>query len=516
MSSQLESQSEKATTGAFHEHVHHTAEQLKHGDAALQISEQVIEVTEEDSSRICRLTDKYILTLLIWVYFLQILDKSVIGYSATFGLKTNAHLVGNQGAIGYFAQLGAQPVGAFLLVKLKPRTVMPIITFCWGVSLLGMAASKTYSGLMATRFLLGLFEALCLPLFSLITVSWYRRSEQPIRVAAWYSTNGIATMVGSALSYGLGQIHSKHVYSYQLIFIVTGCLTVLTTPVIWWRLDNSVVEARFLSEQDRYKGVERLRANQTGVQTTEFKKEQILEFVLDPKTYLFLGMSIAINMGASVITVMGPLLLQGLVGFKPATSVLLNIPFGALQFLLIHLSSYLAVRFKTKSIIFFVFILPVIVGSSILFGLKRVAANKGPLLLGYCVNPLIIAWISSNTGGQSKKSAMITLFNAGSAAGNIVGPYLFKANTAPAYRPGMSAVVGFFAACEGLIVLNVLYLAYLNRHHEKMRVAEGKPAKIADLSMTRKFDNSKQEEGLGEQAFLDLTDKRNSEFVYVY
>lgn len=33
---------------------------------------------------------------LIWVYFLQILDKSIIGYSTVFGLKTDAGLVGDQ------------------------------------------------------------------------------------------------------------------------------------------------------------------------------------------------------------------------------------------------------------------------------------------------------------------------------------------------------------------------------------------------------------------------------------
>lgn len=51
-----------------------------------------------------------------------------------------------------------------------------------------------------------------------------------------------------------------------------------------------MAEARFLSEEDRLKGVERLRANQTGIAAAEFKWSQIIEFILDPKTYLFLGL----------------------------------------------------------------------------------------------------------------------------------------------------------------------------------------------------------------------------------
>jgi MFS family permease len=63
---------------------------------------------------------------------------------------------------------------------------MPTIVICWGVSLCGMAASTNYTGLIVSRFFLGLFEASCLPLFTVITTTWYRRSEQPLRIALWY------------------------------------------------------------------------------------------------------------------------------------------------------------------------------------------------------------------------------------------------------------------------------------------------------------------------------------------
>lgn len=76
-------------------HHHLTQQEMKHGDKALQyIGEERVEVTVEDvgcffnfpnarrltppqDKRIRRLTDKYILSLLVWVYFLQILDKTV-------------------------------------------------------------------------------------------------------------------------------------------------------------------------------------------------------------------------------------------------------------------------------------------------------------------------------------------------------------------------------------------------------------------------------------------------------
>lgn len=172
------------------------------------------------NKRIRRKTDRVILVILIWVYFLQILDKSVLGYGAIFGLQEDTNLTGDQysqiGSIAPIAQLAWQPFSSILIVKVPHRILMPCLCLGWGIAQTCMAATHNYGGLMATRFLLGLFEAGCLPLFSVITAQWYRRAEQPIRVAAWYGTNGIATIVAASLSYGLGHIKSDVLHEWQM------------------------------------------------------------------------------------------------------------------------------------------------------------------------------------------------------------------------------------------------------------------------------------------------------------
>jgi MFS family permease len=183
-------------------------------------------LTEADSKRICRKTDRTILVVLMWVYFLQILDKSVLGYGATFGLESDTGLTGNQyslvSSISSIAQLAWQPFSSYLIVRVPHRILMPILCLGWGIAQTCMAACHSFSGLMATRFFLGLFEAGCLPLFSLITSQWYRRAEQPIRVAAWYGTNGLASIFAAALSVGLAHIHSDVLKSWQM-YIHTLC-----------------------------------------------------------------------------------------------------------------------------------------------------------------------------------------------------------------------------------------------------------------------------------------------------
>jgi predicted MFS family arabinose efflux permease len=71
-----------------------------------------------------------------------------------------------------------------------------------------------------------------------------------------------------------------------------------------------------------------------------------------------------VNIGAATSNVFGPIILQRIVGFTPDEAVLLNMPFGALQFIMIIVSSYLAQRFKAKGLIFFLFLVPVVVGQS--------------------------------------------------------------------------------------------------------------------------------------------------------
>ncbi|RYP29613.1 hypothetical protein DL767_006665 [Monosporascus sp. MG133] len=539
----------------------------KNGERPLDIlGDQRVTLTEEDNRRIRRQTDKFILSILVWVYFLQILDKTVLGYGATFGLLESTHLTGNQysflGSIAPIGQLAVQPFSSYLIVRVPPRILMPALCLGWGVAQTAMAACRTYGHLLAARFFLGLFEGGCLPLFSVITSHWFRRAEQPMRVAAWYSTNGLATVAASALSYGLGHIPSERLESWQIIFLFVGLVTIVTAPFVYWKLDNDIPSARFLSEADKPKAVERLRANQTGTTGSKhkFKWRQVLEMAAEPKTYLWVALSVFLNAGAAVTNTFGPLILNGL-GFDPYTTSLLNMPFGLVQFAIILAASSLTRRLRLKSAVLFVLALPVVAGLAVLYAVPRSPAQNGPLLAGYYLLaflfggiPVIVAWIIANTAGATKKSAIMSVYNAASSAGNIIGPLVFDSRDAPEYLPGLRAMLGIFVALAACTALQAGNLALLNRRQERRRVRNGKPPKIRDASMTDEYqgfyaaapasgdlsgnDNDASGSGvarsdevaiardgdaelnlerrrLGDNAFSDMTDRENDEFIYV-
>lgn len=114
----------------------------------------------------------------------------------------------------------------------------------------------------------------------------------------------------------------------------------------------------------------------------------------------------------------------------------------------------------------------------------------------------------------------MALFNAASAAGNIVGPLLFKAEDKESYYlPGVRAVMGIFIALIGCIGIQVVLLWLFNKQRQRQRVAAGKPKFIHDTSMDAKYTNYGEDEhegALGQAGIQDVTDVKNNEFVYVY
>lgn len=94
----------------------------------------------------------------------------------------------------------------------------------WAIILVCHVAAKNFAGMMILRFVLGMFEAGISPAIMNITSMFYTRSEQPFRMCLFLAFNGMATMVGALLGYGLGHATNHSLKAWQLIFLVIGVL----------------------------------------------------------------------------------------------------------------------------------------------------------------------------------------------------------------------------------------------------------------------------------------------------
>ncbi|KAK4904581.1 hypothetical protein LTR66_017888 [Elasticomyces elasticus] len=155
-------------------------------------------------------------------------------------------------------------------------------------------------------------------------------------------------------------------------------------------------------------------------------------------------------------------------------------------------------------------------------------AHKGPLLAGYyiisvypAITPMIYSWSAGNTAGETKKKVTTAILYVGQCAGNVLGPNLYTTAEAPLYRRGLLSNLALFCVLIGLTGANAAYLFYLNKQHEKRRVAVGKSAKIVDQSMqaVQAVSDAKEDQpqqAADDNAWKDLTDWQNEDFVYVF
>jgi hypothetical protein len=103
-----------------------------------------------------------------------------------------------------------------------------------------------------------------------------------------------------------GHISSDKFKAWQALYMVAGIITVASAPIVWFFLDSDIESARFLTPEEKKMAIERLRANQTGTGTREWKWNQVIEVFVDPKSYLWLGIVMLPNIGAAVTNVFGP------------------------------------------------------------------------------------------------------------------------------------------------------------------------------------------------------------------
>ncbi|KZL65271.1 major facilitator superfamily transporter [Colletotrichum tofieldiae] len=527
--------------------------------------EDRVVVTPADNARVLRRIDLVILPLMLFVYFLQGIDKSTLAYASVFGLIQDTNLVGDQyswlGSVVYLAQLVMQFPLAWLLVKLPIGKFTSCMVAFWGVTLSCMAAAHNFGGLLTARFFLGAFEASVAPSFVAITQMWWRRREQTLRISYWYAMNGFTNMFGSLITYGLGHISSPlkeyqvclsslpcwiHPDIKQIIFMFFGIITVVFSVVMFLYMPDSPVEAKFLNDHDKLIAIERLRMNQQGVMSREWRWDHLKESLLDIKTWCWFFLVFSISIPSGGISTFGPLIVKSF-GFDSFQTILFNIPFGFVQLVSTVGGSWIATKIHKKGPVIAGLCVPPIVGCVMLMVLPT-TGQQAARLVGYYlisvypgITPLIYSWSAANTAGDTKRKCTSAFLFVGQSVGNVVGPLLYKPAEAPRYTRGLTSNLALYCVIVVLVVATSLYLVFLNRSHSKRRVAMGKSAVIVDTSLFSAAEAEKMkqdqaasrtagdnehemttpgeenvQEDIGARAFDNLTDLENEEFVFVF
>nr|XP_019050758.1 hypothetical protein I302_01200 [Kwoniella bestiolae CBS 10118]OCF29688.1 hypothetical protein I302_01200 [Kwoniella bestiolae CBS 10118] len=488
------------------------------------------EITDEENESVRKRIDAFLLPMIFIVYFTQQLDKSSLSFASVFGLKTDAHLEGQQyswlSSLVYFAQLVFQPYTDKIVSQMPVNVWISICFFGWGASLCIMSAFTSFAGLAVWRFILGAFEASISPSMLVVVSMWWTRREQPLRNNIWYSANGMATILGSLITYGLGQANTS-LHPYQLIFLVCGLIAVVLSIPFFLLFPGHPTKARWLNDHQKYISLERIRLNNTGTQSTTFKWSQVKECVLDPKTWFCVVNVFCISLVSGGITTFGPLILQGF-GLSTFQTILYNMIPGAIGIVSNILSALAVTYTKRKFPVLLVASAFPLAAAAALYTLPRGAEHKSQLLGVYfilqvyqCISPIFFSWQFANTAGHTKKTTTTGMLFIGLSCGNIVGPQLYKSSEAPYYHTGLTGNLIVLCVMFGLIICQGLYLHALNKRNIRRRIAKGKTGAHIDLSLEdssrwkelrerQRAGQALQGQAEGEEA----TDLQNEDFIY--
>ncbi|KAI5356607.1 putative major facilitator superfamily, MFS transporter superfamily [Septoria linicola] len=404
---------------------------------------------------------------------------------------------------GYLA--GQYPAG-FLMQELPLGKFLAGTCVTWGVILMTTPACTNFAGIATNRSLLGFVEAAVNPGFVLMMGMWYVSAEQPLRLEAYYCTNGIATMFGGLIGYAIGHINGV-LARWMYVFIIFGSCSLAAGVYAFIVLPDLPSKAKFLNPRERYIAVERVARNRQGVKNSKFSRHQAMQTLYDPKTWILFMMAVGVQVPNSALTSFTSLIIKSF-GFDTLGTQYLQIPGGAVQFLSLLGGGFICTKFpNVRCITMIVANLICILGSGLLVGLPD--SNKwGRLVaiwlcyfqgIGFSMS---LTMISSNIGGFTKKQLTGVIIFTDYCIVNIIGPQTFKDNESPGYHSAYIAMlVGYSVKLTAVCVL-YFYMWSVNEQRDRAPAASG-------------LSREEEEKAAIENGMHDMTELDNRGFRYV-
>lgn len=460
-------------------------------------------IDERTNRKLLRKIDMHICPLLCLVYAIQFMDKISNAGASIMGMIEDLDMRGNDynwvGTGFYLGYLVFEFPNVLALQRFPVAKAVSAFIIVWGVVMMFVAIPKTYAGYEALRTLLGALESAITPAFVIITGQWYRREEQFLRTTIWFSCNGLGTIIGCGIAYGLLQRQytvGTPIEAWRLLYLIMGSMTIVFGALMFLFIPDSPARAWFLSEEEKLQVVERIRDNQQGFGNRHFKWKQFREVFTDVRTYVMFIYVIASNIPNGSITNFAAILITGM-GFSISQTLLLNMPTGAVELVGCILFGLIARKFNTG--------LPVAIAGAVIFNLLAMcllaftkqphAQLSGVWLFGASPVPYIclLSNLSSNVAGHTKKIVSNAIFLIGYCVGNMIGPQTFIGSQAPHYYGAKIAMVVCAAAQIVCLVVLLFYYRWENGRRDRLD----------------------EHLDIDDAEFVDLTDKQNPEFRYV-
>ncbi|KAK9420002.1 hypothetical protein SUNI508_06761 [Seiridium unicorne] len=437
--------------------------------------------------------DRRLIPILWFNIILGAMDKVATSTGALYGMREDTGATGDR-----YSWLGSAFYFGYLV------WCLPAASLLWGIILLATAYTHSFAAIVTLRVLLGVLEAPLIPGGYLMLTMWYTRNEQALRSGLMYTN--LSVFVSGPIGYGVGAIAGGS--QWRWYFIILGSVSLVWSVILGIFLPDNLTRAKFIGEREKAITVERLRADQTGIENKTFKKDQVIEAFTDPKTWLMFAFNVFCSIPNGALTNFQSLIIKGL-GYSSRRALLLSMPEGAVATISAYLCNggvwYLTRRWPKLQCRVPIIIAGELVGmiaSIFLYTLPQsnVGGRLGALWMAkFFLGPYIVmlALNVTNISGHTKKVTVQALVFIAYCVSNIVAPHFFKSDQAPLYPLGTGAILGSYVLSIITIAMYGAYCYWENCRRDRV-------------------DSTRDQRVHEDTDFKDLTDRQNVHFRYVW
>ena len=178
------------------------------------------------------------------------------------------------------------------------------------------------AALIATRLLIGAFEAGFYPTAVAYLSTFYTRFDLAVRIGLFYGQYAIAGAFSGSIAYGVFHLKNSHLENWQYLFIIEGAATCFIAAFSWFWLPTTPGSAWFLKEHERQYAADRIRVDnvnyvqhtygENGMEKDRLTKRDIIETAKDWKLWYVLFFGICASVPGQAFSVFLPLVVKGL------------------------------------------------------------------------------------------------------------------------------------------------------------------------------------------------------------
>ncbi|KAG9227577.1 hypothetical protein PTI98_011134 [Pleurotus ostreatus] len=391
---------------------------------------------KRQDKKLIRKVDFRLIPILTLLYLLSFLDRTNIGNARIIGLAADLNVsppaYNTSLALYFIAYVVFEVPANIVLKRFDPQIWLPTLTLLWGIVSVCQGLVTNQAGLFGIRVLLGVTEAGLFPGVIYVFSVYYRRSERSWRVAIFFGGAALAGAFGGILAYAIAKMDGiGGRKGWQWIFIIEGLLTVAISLVAYFLVPTWSYKAKFLTDSERERLLERLRADSDAGDNEKFEWYYVRQAWTDHLCWAYALLFHGFAFVLYSLSLFLPTIIAGL-GFQSWQAQLLTIPPNALASLAIWFTVWISSRYNLRA--------PFIIGAAFVaivgYIILLTAKTSGGQYVGvhfaaagvYTGNALLLSWPGENVSGQTKRAIAVAMQITIGDIGAVAGVLIYRPN----------------------------------------------------------------------------------------